>query len=443
MKHTLTPYPSKSSEITTKSKTFQKIIRLLSKHNSIWHFAIYQSKLFSPLNEIKYILKHLQHTFPHNIKHTLTLYPSKSSEIYIKSQTFQKTLSLLAEHNSIWHIAIYQSKDFSPLNAIKININHLQHTFPHTMKHRLTLYPSKSSEITTKSKTFQKIIRLLAEHNSIWHFAIYQSKLFSPLNEIKYILKHLQHTFPHNIKHTLTLYPSKSSEIYIKSQTFQKTLSLLAEHNSIWHIAIYQSKDFSPLNAIKININHLQHTFPHTMKHRLTLYPSKSSEITTKSKTFQKIIRLLAEHNSIWHFAIYQSKLFSPLNAIKYILKYLQHTFRTPSSIHLRSTHQNPQRSLLNHRHLAKYQIYLCTQLNLTHCDNQSKDFSPVNAIKIIINHLQHTFPPTIKHTLTLYPSKSSEITTESQITSKISDLSRNTIQFDTLRFTNQKPSRL
>ena len=252
MKHTITLYPSKSSEITTKSKTFQKIIRLLAEHNSIWHFAIYQSKLFSPLNEIKYILKHLQHTFPHNIKHTLTLYPSKSSEIYIKSQTFQKTLSLLAEHNSIWHIAIYQSKDFSPLNAIKININHLQHTFPHTMKHTLTLYPSKSSEITTKSKTFQKIIRLLAEHNSIWHFAIYQSKLFSPLNAIKYILKHLQHTFPHTIKHTLTLYTSKSSEITNKSQTFQKIIRLLVEHNSIWHFAIYQSKDCSPLNVINI-----------------------------------------------------------------------------------------------------------------------------------------------------------------------------------------------
>ena len=36
----------------------------------------------------------------------------------------------------------------------------------------------------------------------------------------------------------ITLYQSKSSEIYIKSQTFQKTIRLLAEHNSIWHFAI-------------------------------------------------------------------------------------------------------------------------------------------------------------------------------------------------------------
>ena len=179
-----------------------------------------------------------------------------------------------------------------------------------TIKHTLTLYPSKSSEITTKSKTFQKIIRLLAEHNSIWQFAIYQSKLFSPLNAIKYILKHLQHTLwtPSSIH---LRYPSKSSEIYIKSQTFQKTLSLLVEHNSIWHFAIYQSKDCSPLNVINIfwsifNTHWTPSRTPSSihLRNLPIKIPSKSSEITTKSQTFQKTIRLLAEHNSIWHFAI-------------------------------------------------------------------------------------------------------------------------------------------
>ena len=188
----------------------------------------------------------------------------------------------------------------------------------------------------------------------------------------------------------------------------------------------------------------------YTIKHTLTLYPSKSSEITTKSQTFQKIIRLLAEHNSIWHFAIYQSKDFSPLNAIKYILKYLQHTLWTPSSIHLRSTHQNPQRSQLYHRHFRKLSDFSRNTIQFTLCDlpikrllaskcniyilkylakylypfiaehnsiwhiaiYQSKDSSPLNAIKININHLQHTFQKTIR-------------------------LLINTIQFDTLRFTN------
>ena len=106
-----------------------------------------------------------------------------------------------------------------------------------------------------------------------------------------------------------------------------------------------------------------------TIKHTLTLYPSKSSEVTTKSQTFQKTIRLLVEHNSIWHFAIYQSKDSSPLNVINIFWSIFNTHFREPSSIHLRSTHQNPQRSLLNHRHLAKYQTSRGTQFNLTLCD--------------------------------------------------------------------------
>ena len=131
-----------------------------------------------------------------------------------------------------------------------------------TIKHTLTLYPSKSSEITTKSKTFQKIIRLLEEHNSIWQFAIYQSKLFSPLNAIK-IFWSIFNTHFRTTSSIHLRYPSKSSEIYIKSQTFQKTLSLIVEHNSIWHFAIYQSKDCSPLNVINIFWSILNTLFGH------------------------------------------------------------------------------------------------------------------------------------------------------------------------------------
>ena len=56
-----------------------------------------------------------------------------------------------------------------------------------------------------KSQTFQYTIRLIAGHSLIWHFAIYQSKNFSPLNAIKYILKHLQHTFQLLIYHAHAL----------------------------------------------------------------------------------------------------------------------------------------------------------------------------------------------------------------------------------------------
>ena len=185
----------------------------------------------------KYILKHLQYTFQLLIYHTYA-YPLNSSWIYIKSQIFQKTIRLLAEHNSNWKFDIYQSKVFSPPNAIKYILKHLQHTFQLIIYHtsRFTHQNAHCSKYIT---TFQKTIRLLAEHNSNWQFAIYQSKVFSPPNAIKYILKHLQHTFQRLIYHTLVLYQLNSLWIYIKSPTFQKTIRVIAEHNSIWHSVIY------------------------------------------------------------------------------------------------------------------------------------------------------------------------------------------------------------
>ena len=98
----------------------------------------------------------------------------------------------------------------------------------------------------------------------------------------------------------------------------------------------------------------------------------------------------------------------------KYILKYLQHTLWTPSSIPVRSTHQNHQRSLVNHRHLTKYQIYRGTQFNLTHCD------SPIKRL-LASKRNQNQYKSSSTHIsahhqtyITLYPSKSSEITTKS-----------------------------
>ena len=152
-----------------------------------------------------------------------------------------------------------------------------------------------------------------------------------------------------------------------------------------------------------------------TIKHTLTLYPSKSSEVTTKSQTFQKTIRLLVEHNSIWHFAIYQSKDSSPLNVINIFWSIFNTHFREPSSIHLRSTHQNPQRSQLNHRHFRKLSDFSWNTIQLTLCDLPIKRLLASKCNKYILKYLQHTFPSTIKHTLTLYPSKSSEITNKSQ----------------------------
>ena len=197
---------------------------------------IYQSKHFSPPNAIKYILKHLLHTFQLLIYHTLVLYSLNSSCIYIKSQIFQKTIRLPAEHNSNWQFAIYQSKVFSTPNAIKYILKHLQHTFQLLIYHTYA-YPLNSSWIYIKSQIFQKTIRLLAEHNSNWKFDIYQSKVFSPPNAIKYILKHLQHTFQLIIYHT-SRFTHQNAHCSKYITTFQKTIRLLAEHNSIWHSVI-------------------------------------------------------------------------------------------------------------------------------------------------------------------------------------------------------------
>ena len=305
--------------------TFQKTIRLLAEHNSNWQFAIYQSKVFSPPNAIKYILKHLQHTFQLLIYHTLVLYSLNSSCIYIKSQIFQKTIRLPAEHNSNWQFAIYQSKVFSPPNAIKYILKHLQHTFQLLIYHT-SRFNHQNPHCSKYITTFQKTIRLIAEHSLIWHFVIYQSKHFSPHNAIKYILKHLQYTFQLIIYHT-SRFTHQNAHCSKYITTFQKTIRLLAEHNSIWHSVIYQSKHFSPPNAIKYILKHLQHTFQLIIYHtsRFTHQNAHCSKYIT---TFQKTIRLLAEHNSNWQFAIYQSIVFSPPNAIKYILKHLQHTFQ-------------------------------------------------------------------------------------------------------------------
>ena len=181
----------------------------------------------------------------------------------------------------------------------------------------------------------------------------------------------------YTIKHTLTLYPSKSSEITTKSQTFQKIIRLLAKHNSIWHFAIYQSKDSSPLNVINIFWSIFNTHYGHHQAYTYAL-PIKilrdHNYITDISENYQTS-REIQFNLTLCDLPI-KRLLASKCN--KYILKYLQHTLCTPSSIHLRSTHQNPQRSQLYHRHFRK-----------------------------------------------------------------LSDFSRNTIQFDTLRFTNKNTSRL
>ena len=162
------------------------------------------------------------------------LYPLNSSWIYIKSPTFQKTIRVIAEQNSIWHSVIYKSKHFSPPNANKYILKHLLHTFQLLIYHKFTLYPSKSSLFQIHHYISENYQTSRGTKFNLTHCDLpIKRHLASKRN--KYILKHLQHTFQLLIYHTLVLYPLNSSWIYIKSPTFQKTIRVIAEHNSIWH----------------------------------------------------------------------------------------------------------------------------------------------------------------------------------------------------------------
>ena len=139
-----------------------------------------------------------------------------------------------------------------------------------------TLYPLNYSWIYIKSPTFQKTIRVIAEHNSIWHSVIYQSKHFSPPNAIKYILKHLQHTFKLLIYHTLTLYPSYSSLLQIHHYISENYQTSRGTQFNLTHcdlpiktlLTSQRNQIYSEASSTHFSANNLSY---------LTLYSSKCS----------------------------------------------------------------------------------------------------------------------------------------------------------------------
>ena len=192
----------------TLSITNQNTSRLSTQSNIFW-------SIFNTLFSYKFIILH---ALP--IKLLMDLHEisdiSENYQSYRRTQ-FNLTLCdlpiktlLTSQRNQIYSEA--SSTHFSAINLSYY-----------------TLYPLNSSWIYMKYPTFQKTIRVIVEHNSIWHSVIYQSKHFSPPNAIKYILKHLQHTFQLLIYHTLTLYPSYSLLIQINHRHFS-TLSDLSRN---------------------------------------------------------------------------------------------------------------------------------------------------------------------------------------------------------------------
>ena len=88
-----------------------------------------------------------------------------------------------------------------------------------------------------KSRTFLKTIRVIAEHNSIWHCdLLIKTLLASQRNQI-YSEASSTHFSAVNLWYTYALPIIILIDPNI-SQTFQKTISVIAEHNSIWHSVI-------------------------------------------------------------------------------------------------------------------------------------------------------------------------------------------------------------
>ena len=220
---------------------------------------IYQSKQFSPLNAIKYILKHLQHTFQLLIYH-IQRSTHQTPHISTLNYRYFRKLSELSRTQFNLTLCDLYIKHFTPLNAIK----YYKSSSTHISAHHQTYTHALSVKILidlNKSQTFQKTIRVIAYQQFnltlcdllIKTLLAYQRKqIYSEASSTHFSAINLWYTYALPI--IILIDPNKS-------QTFQKTISVIAEHNSIWHFAIYQSKDFSPLNAIKYILKHLQLTF--------------------------------------------------------------------------------------------------------------------------------------------------------------------------------------
>ena len=335
-----------------------------------------------------------------------------------KLQTFQKSIWLIAEHSLIWHfrlpiktlLAYQRNQIYSEASSTHFSAINLSY---------FTLYPLNSSWIYIKYPTFQKTIRLVAEHSLIWHFrlpiktllASQRNQIYSEASSTHFSDVNL--TYTHALRFIILINPNKS-------QTFQNTIRVIAEHNSIWHcdlliktlLASQRNQIYSEASSTHFSAINLSY---------FTLYPLNSSWIYIKYPTFQKTIRVIVEHNSIWQSVIYQSKHFSPPNANKYILKHLQHTFQLLIYHPSRFTHQNPYgskyittfqktirlvagNSLIWHFRLPIKRL-LASQRNQIYSEASSTHFSAVNlsynyALPIIVlidpNKLQ-TFQKSIR----------------------------------------------
>ena len=191
---------------------------------------------------------------------------------------------------------IYQSKHFSPPNAIKYILKHLQHTFQLIIYH-ISRFTHQNAHCSKSITTFQKTIRLIAEHSLIWHFRLpIKTLLASQRNQI-YSEASSTHFSAINLSY-FTLYSSKCSLFQIhhyiseNNQSYRRTqfnltlcdlpikTLLASQRNQIYSEA--SSTHFSAVNL----------SYTNSLPIIILIDPNKL-------QTFQKSIRLIAEHNSI------------------------------------------------------------------------------------------------------------------------------------------------
>ena len=123
-----------------------------------------------------------------------------------KSQTFQKTIRVIAEHNWICYcdlliktlLASQRNQIYSEASSTHFSAVNLWYTY--ALPIIILIDPNKS-------QTFQKTIRVIAEHNWIWHCdLIIKTLLASQRNQI-YSEASSTHFSAINLSYT-TLYPS-------------------------------------------------------------------------------------------------------------------------------------------------------------------------------------------------------------------------------------------
>ena len=111
-------------------------------------------------------------------------------------------------------------------------------------------------------------MRLIAEHSLIWHFRLPIKTLLASQRKQIYSEASSTHFSAINLSYTYSLPIIILIDAY-KSQTFQKTIRVIAEHNSLWHydlliktlLASQQNQIYSEASSTHFSAINLSYTY--------------------------------------------------------------------------------------------------------------------------------------------------------------------------------------